>query len=562
MKPLDPRLLRHAAATRWFIAAQVVIGVINALLLVWQAFVISDVVVASLQQGQDLPAVTFRLLLLSGITLARAGLSWAAAEAAHRAGAAAVSTLRRDTFARLLELGPAYLNTRRTGELVALATRGATALQEYFGGYLPQLVLAVVVPIVLGLVVLTQDTLSTLLVAITVPLIPLFMILIGSFTQSRVDKAWMSLGVLSGHFLDVVSGLPTLKLFGRARAQQETLRAVGEQYRAATLSVLRISFLSALVLEVLTSLSVAAVAVGIGLRLVDGTLDLRTGLAILIMVPEIYLPLRQVGAQFHAAAEGVAAAEELLEIIELPPAARGTLPVPDLAGAGLSCAGLTVRYPDRLPVSIPAFQVPAGRITAVVGPSGGGKSTLLGVLMGLVGPPSAQISGDIRVLTPDGEVPVADLDPRQWRARLGWVPQVPALLPGTVGENVRFAAAATDAEVTAALRAAGLVSDDLSAGLATPVGEQGRGVSVGQARRIGLARALLRHPQILLCDEPTAALDAGSEAAFLVTLELLREQGRTVLVVTHRPAVVAMADNVVTVPGQIVAAGELVGAGR
>lgn len=217
-----------------------------------------------------------------------------------------------------MSLGPSYLSGRRTGELVALTTRGVGALGDYFAGYLPQLVLAAVVPLVVGTAILTQDILAAVILAVTIPVIPAFMILIGQYTQARVDRQWQTLGVLSGHFLDIVTGLPTLKLFSRARAAREAIATVGQRYRVSTMGVLRVSFMSALVLELLATLSVAIIAVAIGLRLVSGGMDLQTGLTVLILAPEVYLPLRLVGAQFHAAAEGLGAAERMFEVLEEP----------------------------------------------------------------------------------------------------------------------------------------------------------------------------------------------------------------------------------------------------
>lgn len=551
MKPLDPRLLRRASATRGLVTTLVATGTADALLLVAQAFLIANVVTAAFLGSAGLAQVSSRLWALVGVSVGRAVAGWLSAVVAHRAGATAVSQLRLAVMQNLLARGPAYLDAQRPGDLVTLVTRGASALHEYFASYLPQLILAVVVPTLLGVAVLTQDPLSALLVAVTLPLIPLFMVLIGRYTQARVDRQWQSLGVLSGHFLDVVAGLPTLKLFGRAKAQIQTLRLVGEQYRAATMGVLRISFLSALVLELLATLSVAVLAVAIGLRLVAGTIDLRTGLAVLILAPEIYLPLRRVGAQFHAAAQGVGAAEQMLQILELPAAPAPVAPLPaTLASCDLVVGELTVSYPARQVLRIPGCRVQAGRITALVGPSGCGKSTLLGVLMGLVGPPLAAVAGRISLESPEGErTDLSQVDSVAWRAQVGWVPQTPALLPGSVAENVRLGApTASNAEVTQALQAAGLPPAELSRGLATQVGEGGQGLSVGQARRVGIARALVRQPAFLLCDEPTAALDSSTENDFLDTLHKLRAQGCTVLVVTHRPAVVALADVVIRIP--------------
>jgi ATP-binding cassette subfamily C protein CydCD len=550
MKPLDPRLLRHARATRGFLVAAVVIGAASALLIVAQAFLIAGAVTATFQRGAGLEDARDALIGLVGIAVGRAGLAWAAEAVGHRAAARAISQLRIQVVDRALRLGPAHLGSRGAGELTTLVTRGASALDGYFARYLPQLVLAVVVPVIGGVAILTQDPLAALIVALTLPLIPVFMVLIGRYTEARVNRQWATLGVLSGHFLDVVEGLPTLKVFNRARAQVDTIRRVGEHYRVATMGVLRISFLSALVLELLATLSVAIIAVAIGLRLVEGTMDLRTGLAVLILAPEVYLPLRLVGLHFHAAADGVGAAERLFEVLEADPGPTGRTRV-DAATSTIRVTDLQVSFGDRVAVPGASLEVHPGRVTALIGPSGSGKSTILAVLLGLVGPPTATVSGSVEVLDRSGRsTGLVDLDLPHWRAQIGWVPQSPAMLAGTVADNVRFGRPGHDDDaVVGALRAAGLDPDELAAGIQTAVAEGGAGVSVGQARRIGVARALLADPAILLFDEPTAALDGTREAEIGATVAQLAARGRTVLVVTHRRALVDLADEVVSLVG-------------
>jgi thiol reductant ABC exporter CydD subunit len=549
MKPLDPRLLRHARATRGFLVAAVAIGAASALLIVAQAFLIAHAVTAALQDGAGVADLQGVLVALVGIALGRAGLAWAAEAVGHRSAAAAISQLRLQVLERCLRLGPAHLGTGGVGPLTSLVTRGASALDTYFARYLPQLVLAVVVPLIGGVAILTQDPLSALIVALTLPLIPVFMVLIGRYTQARMDRQWATLGVLSGHFLDVVAGLPTLKVFNRAKAQAQTLRQVGDHYRTATMGVLRISFLSSLVLELLATLSVAIIAVAIGLRLVEGTMDLTTGLTVLILAPEVYLPLRLVGMHFHAASEGVGAAERMFAWIEVPEAPAGTERV-DARTVTIRTRDLRVTFGDRVGVPGASIEIRPGRVTALVGPSGCGKSTVLAVLLGLVGPPTAQLRGAVEVITDDGRViPLPDLDQAAWRAQLGWVPQSPALLPGTVADNVRLGREGfTDAQVQAALDAAGLPPEELPDGPATAVTEGG-GVSVGQARRIGVARALLGDPSILLFDEPTAALDGTREAEIGATVSELAARGRTVVVVTHHRGLIDLADDVLVLSG-------------
>lgn len=416
------------------------------------------------------------------------------------------------------------------------------ALDDYFARYLPQLGLAVVVPVAVLARIVTEDWVSAAIIVVTLPLIPVFMILIGWYTQARMDRQWKLLSRLSGHFLDVVAGLPTLKIFGRAKAQAESIRAITAEYRQATMRTLRIAFISSFALELLATLSVALVAVTIGMRLVHGELDLYTGLVILILAPEAYLPLRQVGAQYHAAAEGLAAAEEIFDVLEQPVRDGGTGAVPQ--SVRLELDGVTVRHAGRAEPSLDAatLTVEPGETVALVGPSGVGKSTLLDVVLGFAVP---EEGGSVRV----GGADLATLDLEEWRARIAWVPQRPHLFAGTVAENVRLARPdASDEAVRDALRDAGADGfvAGLPQGLDTLLGEDGAGLSAGQRQRLALARAFLADRPLLLLDEPTAALDGETEAGVVEAVRRLAA-GRTVLLVVHRPALLAVADRVVTV---------------
>ncbi|WP_030755486.1 MULTISPECIES: thiol reductant ABC exporter subunit CydD [unclassified Streptomyces] len=542
MKPIDPRLLRYARSTRLFLGAVVALGLAGAGLVVGQAMLIAEIVVGAFQQGLDGQALRTPLLLLAAVALGRGLIAWLTELAAHRAGAAVKSELRRRLLDRAAELGPGWLSGQRTGSLVSLATRGVDALDDYFSRYLPQLGLAVVVPVAVLARIVTEDWVSAAIIVVTLPLIPVFMILIGMATQSRMDRQWRLLSRLSGHFLDVVAGLPTLKVFGRAKAQAESIRKITDDYRRATMRTLRIAFLSSFALELLATLSVALVAVTIGMRLVHGELDLYTGLVILILAPEAYLPLRQVGAQYHAAAEGLAAAEEIFEVLETPTAGTtGSAELPAGAPLRIEIEGIAVRYEGRgedspRPVSL---TVGPGECVALTGPSGAGKSTLLQVLLGFVTP----TSGRIKVAGVD----LAELSPAQWRQQIAWVPQRPHLFAGTIAENVRLArAGASDADVTEALRDAGAWEfvTALPRGVETPLGEGGVGLSAGQRQRLALARAFLADRPVLLLDEPTAALDGETEAGIVDAVRRLAT-GRTVLLVVHRPALLAVADRVV-----------------
>ncbi|MBK3643402.1 thiol reductant ABC exporter subunit CydD [Streptomyces sp. MBT33] len=547
MKPIDPRLLRYARATRLFMVAVVGLGVVGAALVIAQAMLIAETVVGAFQHGLPVGELRTPLLLLVAVAGGRALVSWLTELAAHRASAAVKSELRGRLLERAVALGPGWLSGQRTGSLVALATRGVDALDDYFSRYLPQLGLAIVVPVAVLARIVTEDWVSAAIIVGTLPLIPVFMMLIGWATQSRMDRQWRLLSRLSGHFLDVVAGLPTLKVFGRAKAQAESIKRITGEYRQATMRTLRIAFISSFALELLSTLSVALVAVTIGMRLVHGDMDLYIGLVILVLAPEAYLPLRQVGAQYHAAAEGLAAAEEIFAVLETPLPAPGTAAVP--AGR-IAFEGLTVRYPGRAEnaVSDVSFAVEPGETVALVGPSGAGKSTLLHVLLGFV----PVTEGRVRV----GGVDLADADLGQWRSQVAWVPQRPHLFAGTIAENVRLARPeADDAAVRRALGDAGALPfvDALPDGADTVLGEDGAGLSAGQRQRLALARAFLADRPVLLLDEPTAALDGATEAEVVEAVRRLAV-GRTVLLVVHRPALLGVAGRVVRLEEPVVPA--------
>jgi len=544
VKALDQRLLEYARATRTFLLLSVCLGVLSALLIVAQAWLLADVVSRAFLDGKGLAQLRTPLILLLLVVLARATVAWAAELAASRSSARAKSQLRAALLQRVAAIGLEHSREQRTGELAVLATRGIDALDGYFSLYLPQLLLAVIVPVVVVVVVLWNDWLSAAIIAFTIPLIPLFMALVGAATKERMDGQFRTLERLAGHFLDVVAGLPTLKIFGRAKAQAAAIGEITERYRRATISTLRITFLSSLILELVATISVALVAVEIGLRLMNGHLDLRTALFALILAPEAYLPLRRLGANYHASAEGIAAAEQVFTVLEAPAPPRGTrTDFPDPALAGLAVEGLRVSYPGRSEPTLDGLSltVNEGEVLALVGSSGCGKSTLLSVLLGLVTPEL----GSVRV----GGVDLAELDLDAWRARLAWVPQRPHLFKASIAQNVRLGRsdASTD-EVWAAISAAGLTDAvrKLPDGLDTVLGERGAGLSAGERQRVALARAFLRDAPLLLLDEPTANLDGETEREIVRTIGRLAA-GRTVVLVAHRPALIGIADRVVAI---------------
>ena len=528
----------------------VAVGAVTAVVVVVQARLLSGIIVDVTSSGAGWSDVAAAVGLLGLVFLLRALLSWAAESAAFRSAALAKQELRAAATGEVLRAGPYGAAGGQPGEVAALLARGIDGLDAYYARYLPQLVLAVIVPLVILGTVLGADLLSTVILAVTLPLIPLFLALIGIYTQSRVDRQWQVLGRLSGHFLDLVSGLPTLKAFGRAKAQEQAIRGIGEEYRSSTMGVLRVSFLSSLALELLATLSVALVAVSVGLRLAEGQLDYRTALFVLVLAPEAYLPLRLVGQQFHAAAEGMGAAERIFALIESAPAQvvspeRLMAPVSEL---GVS--GVHVAFDEHLALAPVTFTARAGEITALAGPSGAGKSTLIAVILGLLAPSAGTVWMRAGAVVEQSSMPL-----EEWRMPIGWVPQQAHLVSASLRPQVSVrevvslgAPLADDEQLWDSLRLAGIAQEITEEGLDRLVNADGSGLSAGQAQRLALARALATRPQVLILDEPTAALDAASESAVLEALQLLAREGAIVLVVAHRPAVLAIADHVVHLP--------------
>ncbi len=546
--PLDPRLLHYARSTRRYVVLSVVVGGCTALLVVTQAWLIATVVNDAYFHHGSLSSLRDPLAALFAVIVGRAVLAWATERSAHRASATAKSELRRSATEHIAALGPVGLEQRDSGRLTVLMTTGIDALDGYFSRYLPQLFLAVIVPLTIIGVVAGADWISAALIAVTVPLIPVFMGLIGLTTRDRTAARMRSLQRLAGHFLDVVAGLPTLKVFGRAKAQARAIAEVTDRYRTTTLATLKLTFLSSLVLELLATVSVALVAVAVGLRLLGGNMSFHAALFVLVLAPEAYLPLRALGANFHASSDGLRAAEQVFELLEAPAVGspHGAVHAQD---SSIRISELEVTYAGR---RVPALHgadlvVEPGETVALVGPSGCGKSTLLNVVLGLCDPDAG------RVLL--GGVDLSDIDLVDWRTRIGWVPQRPHLFARSVSDNVRLGRPdATDDAVAAALDAAGLtrVVQSLPHGVDTLLGDGGAGLSLGERQRLALARAFVRDAPLLLLDEPTASLDADTEADVLDAVRRLT-RGRTALVVAHRPALAALADRVVALPAPAVA---------
>jgi ATP-binding cassette, subfamily C, bacterial CydCD len=555
MKPVDPRLLPHLTPARLPLAGVVAASTASGLLLVAQAFAVAGLVTGLFTGAQDgsWDAAVAAGLLLGIVTAGRALTSWLVDVLSARASAQVTTTLRHRLLTAALGLGPFGLSRRRSGEMALLATRGVAAIDPYLTRYVPALVVAAVLPPMTVLAIATQDLLSAGIVLATLPLVPVFAVLVGIATRDRADRQWRSLASLSGHFVDVMRGLPTLVAYRRAKAQAASIRAVTDRYRRATNETLKLAFASSAVLELVATLSVALVAVTVGLRLAGGSLDLGTALVVLLLAPEAYWPLRRVGAEFHAAAEGTAtfeAADEMLREAAGADASRSERAVVALEGTtGIDLVDLTVTYPGRPEPVLEhlAASLPPRGVTAVVGPSGAGKSTLLSALMGHL-----PISGG-RILAGGREV---DPEVTGWRSQVAWVPQRPWIAAASVLDNVRLGRPdATEPEVWAALERVGLgeVVAGLPDGLHEQLGEDGAGLSAGERARLALARAVVAERPLVLLDEPTAHLDALTESVIAETVTWLGERS-SVVVVAHRESLVALADHVVEVPLQRVRA--------
>lgn len=552
--PADPRararetqrrLLRAGRAARAHLAATVALGLVATALIVAQATLLAHVIAGAFLGGRTLAELAPQLGWLAAISVAR-GLVEAGFEAGGRIGAARVmAELRSRLVGHLLRERPGALQAERSGELAAAAVQGVDALEPYFARYLPQAVLAVTAPVAILAWTVPRDLESAGILALTAPLIPVFMILIGRLAERSTRRRWRRLARLSARFLDLVGGLATLRAHGRAEAQAGSIAAAGEAYRRETMKTLRIAFLSALVLELLAMIAVALVAATVGVQLAAGSLGLTAGLTVLLLAPELYMPLRGLGAQFHAAADGMASAERIFAVLDLPPAvaappAGAARPAPDPGREPVRLRGARFSHPGRDEVLRGVdLELAPGETVALVGPSGGGKTTLLSLLLRLAEPDAGAVLC--------GGVDLREVEREEWWRRVAWVPQRPTVFAGTVEENVRLADPGASAErVLAAAEGAGLleVARELPAGMQTRVGEGGRRLSAGQAQRLGLARAFLRDAPLVLLDEPTAHLDEATERAVAAAVERLTA-GRTALLVAHRAEPARRADRVV-----------------
>ncbi len=550
-KPIDRRLFGITEGVRRYLWVTIALGLVSAIVVIGGAAILAGLVNRIFLDGVAPTDLIGGLAILGSIYVARAFLEWGRSVAAHRSAADVKRTLR-DQVMRAVLLQTTQGRVAGSGDLAVTATTGLDSLDAYFSRYLPQLVLGALIPLLAIAWIVTVDPLTAVIILFTVPLIPVFMILIGNYADRATQSRWRTMRKLGDGLVETLRGLMTLQVYGAGEGRLDRVRRLSDEYRKQTMATLRIAFLSAFVLELVATISTAVVAVAVGLRVVSGSLDFEPAFAILILAPEVYAPLRKAGSEFHAAMDGMEAARSAFDVIEASPPVeeRTTIrPDPTPGTPFIEFASVTYQYPTSeteetaVVLDNVDLRVERGERLAVVGPSGAGKSTLIRLILGF-GTPTV---GSLRV----AGVPIDRLDLKAWRARIGWVRQDPFLIAGTVLDNVRLGSPDADrAGVVNALEVVGAI--DLIPRIEETIGERGIGLSHGQRRMVTLARALLRDPELLLLDEPTAGIDSETQLVIARSFDRIAE-GRTVLTVAHQRVLVDVADRVVVIDhGRIV----------
>jgi thiol reductant ABC exporter CydD subunit len=547
---VDPDLAARVPGTRRVAGVTLALAVLSAVAIIVQAVALAHAVDRSLLHHAPLSSIAPAIVLVGLAILARAVLHAAGDLSALRAADRVVSTLRSQLLRHALALGPGWLAGERPGELSLTATRGLRSLHTYFARYLPQAAAAAVIPVILLAWVAAQDWLAFAVVIVLVLAVPVTMVAFGREATKRSERQWRRLGSLAGRVLQLVEGLPTLRAFGREAQGRREIEAATEGVRTATMRTLRVAFLSALSMDMIAGFGVGLVAMVLGLRLLWGQLDLQTAMAVLLVAPEIFIPMRRAGAEFHASTEGQAAAARVLQVLATPVPPSATAREPGTGGSGAHDAGTLVidslgvayEHRERAALAGVSLHVPPGARLALTGPSGAGKSTVLAALLRFVEPCEGTMAF--------GGRPSSGQSAAEWRGQFSWLPQRPHLFNATLAENLRLGApGASDEDLARVLEAVGLseLLANLPAGLGTAVGHDGLTLSSGERQRVALARALLRPAPILLLDEPTAALDPPTVARLAPAIEPWLA-GRTVVVAAHEPLLLPHFDRVVALP--------------
>ena len=552
---MNRTLFQHSKFASGVVLLTILLGVMGVGVTIAQLVFLSKVVNSVFLARGTLVQVGPLLLLLLGLIVVRAALSWLREVTAQQAAIRVKSALRLRLFAHLLELGPGYSKSESTGELVATASEGIERLDAYVSRYLPQIALSVLVPLIIAAYIFPIDWISAALLLVTAPIIPLLMFLVGSYAEKHIQRQWLALSRMSASFLDAVQGLPTLKMFGRSGAASEKVARLSNAFGERTLKVLRVAFLSGMVLEFMASAAIGLVAVILGVRLIDNNISFESAFLGLLLTPEFYRPLRELGVARHAGMEGKASAKRIIEILEtpLPVQTVATSRKPLASPLTITCAGVTYTYPgsERSALSGVNLTLPAGSCIALVGRSGAGKSTLVNLLLRFM---DAQ-DGSITV----NDIPLSALPIETWREYIALVPQRPYLFYGNVMANIRMARPSASAqEIIEAAELAGAAEfiNQLPRGYETEIGERGARLSAGQAQRIAIARAFLKDAPLLILDEPTSSLDPKSEMLIRQALERLMHN-RTVLVIAHRYNTIASAEQIAIMEyGKIVEIGK------
>ncbi len=548
---MNRELLRQIKPARIFLICTIALGMLGAVATIAQMLFLGLVVDRVFLDGESLEGVRALLLLLLGAIVLRSGLLWLRGIVAQRGAVRVKNDLRERLFAHLMRLGPGYTGGERTGELAATAVEGVERLDAYVGRYLPQMALSVFVPLLIFAYLLSVDPISAVLLLATAPAIPVLMVLVGSHAEEQMQGQWAALSRMSAHFLDVLQGLPTLKIFGRGAAERERVAEVSDEFRERTLKVLRYAFLSGFVLEFIATLCIALVAVALGVRLLMGNIPFEAAFLVLLLAPEFFRPLRELGVHRHAGMEGKTSADRIFEILNTSAPtskASGTVTRPS-GPLTIEFNDVGYSYPDSEQPALSGIELtlPAGTCTALVGRSGTGKSTLVNLLVRFLDPDTGRIIAN--------GIPIDELSVESWRENVALVPQRPYLFYGSALENIRLArptATREEIEQAAELAGASEFIERLPRGYDTQLGERGFRLSGGESQRVAIARAFLKDAPVLVMDESTSSLDPESERLIGDALvRLMRD--RTVLVIAHRLNSVYRADRIAVLQAGCVA---------